>query len=456
MTKRSRNTTFAPFKPSFLFYLWFLTHTLFATTRTVHTQKVQIGVVDAKKTIPQSKQSFLYSTSPPWNSSPQIDHHGFLASTYKCVPGAWEKDARIGGKYGYNSRHTKKLQAEELEVCIRQVPGDGNCLFHSLAASLSWVEDHTHLDFNEYSTNLGRDRKGGSKGLTTRGKKVKRWRNVDINESMDIYGRSAILRQLSVDMLQPQSSILIQSNNSIRKRERPLFLQGSESLKAKELLKVASSQYGMSGEEYCDQMRNEGCWGGGPEIVSICNYLKRPIHVYELISIRPTRKRVYHDSFEDSKPEFRLRRMACFGSPKFDSREPLHILSADCRFPDLAPGLQSHSGNHFMAVFPQRRSRLSHHTSGRRSKRLVNSVPSSLHRNVRLRSGSSKFHRFNGSNTKITKITQDDEKTNRSSNGIISFVPGESVYAPFIDELTSYFKPLICFRKFCRGEWRNR
>jgi len=44
--------------------------------------------------------------------------------------------------------------------------------------------------------------------------------------------------------------------------------------------------------------------------------------------------------------------MACFGSPKFDHREPLHILSADCRFPDLTPGLQASAGNHFMALFP--------------------------------------------------------------------------------------------------------
>ena len=44
---------------------------------------------------------------------------------------------------------------------------------------------------------------------------------------------------------------------------------------------------------------------------------------------------------------------ACFGSPKFDRKEPLHILSADSRFPDLKPGEQLSSGNHFMAIFPE-------------------------------------------------------------------------------------------------------
>ena len=44
--------------------------------------------------------------------------------------------------------------------------------------------------------------------------------------------------------------------------------------------------------------------------------------------------------------------MACFGSPKFDRRPALHILSADSRFPDLRPGEQLAAGNHFLAVFP--------------------------------------------------------------------------------------------------------
>jgi len=44
--------------------------------------------------------------------------------------------------------------------------------------------------------------------------------------------------------------------------------------------------------------------------------------------------------------------MACFGSPKFDRSPALHILSADSRFPDVTPGEQLESGNHFLAIFP--------------------------------------------------------------------------------------------------------
>jgi hypothetical protein len=44
--------------------------------------------------------------------------------------------------------------------------------------------------------------------------------------------------------------------------------------------------------------------------------------------------------------------MACFGSPKYDRKEPLHILSADSRFPDVEPKRIRRVGNHFLALFP--------------------------------------------------------------------------------------------------------
>lgn len=50
--------------------------------------------------------------------------------------------------------------------------------------------------------------------------------------------------------------------------------------------------------------------------------------------------------------QFALRRMACFGSPKFDRRQPLHILSADSRFPDVDAHRIRRVGNHFLALFP--------------------------------------------------------------------------------------------------------
>ena len=235
----------------------------------------------------------------------------------------------------------------------------------------------------------------------------------DEEDIYKLYERSSKLRQIAVEMLSPKSSnndqIDIEDHHTQKtkqhqqqqhhpkitkrhQRKRLLFLQGNEYLHRDELLHIAASQYDLTGYEYCELMENDGVWGGGPEIVALCNYLKRPIHVYELISIRPSsshrssssssngitskshgkkERRRRHQIRDDhnvqqfrksehrintkkqsTKPEFRLRRMACFGSPKFDYKEPLHILSADCRFPDLKPGQEASNGNHFLAMFP--------------------------------------------------------------------------------------------------------
>lgn len=164
-----------------------------------------------------------------------------------------------------------------------------------------------------------------------------------------------------------------------------LFLQGNEYHHARDLVAAAAAQYELSPEEYCDQMRKDSYWGGGPEIVALCNVLRRPIHVYELATVSSPESSLAGGGanfgedglmgeglVEESKAlvarrggeedseggivegsQFRLRRMACFGSPKFDRRDALHILSADSRFPDVEPGKHLSSGNHFLAMFPQ-------------------------------------------------------------------------------------------------------
>jgi hypothetical protein len=170
-----------------------------------------------------------------------------------------------------------------------------------------------------------------------------------------LYQHSTKLRQLAVDCLED--------------RRKLLFLQGHEYLRARELVEAAASQYGISGKEYCELMRQPSYWGGGPEIVALCNVLQRPIHVYELHVPKESSSRSRRKKNKDSRgggesspatdltssspSSFVLRRMACFGSPKFDRYPALHILSADSRFPDIAPGKQLPSGNHFLAIFPE-------------------------------------------------------------------------------------------------------
>eukprot|EP00574_Skeletonema_japonicum_P010022 CAMPEP_0201720300 /NCGR_PEP_ID=MMETSP0593-20130828/5295_1 /ASSEMBLY_ACC=CAM_ASM_000672 /TAXON_ID=267983 /ORGANISM="Skeletonema japonicum, Strain CCMP2506" /LENGTH=283 /DNA_ID=CAMNT_0048210925 /DNA_START=519 /DNA_END=1370 /DNA_ORIENTATION=- len=142
-------------------------------------------------------------------------------------------------------------------------------------------------------------------------------------------------------------------------------------MKTTELLSTASSQYGISPEEYCELMMQDSYWGGGPEIVALCAVLRRPIHVYELVPLvdggesgvtvsdsnggqQQREETMYKDPTSN---QFCLRLLATFGSPKFDSKEPLHILSADSRFPDVDPKCALKDGNHFLAMFPVDRMR---------------------------------------------------------------------------------------------------
>jgi len=368
---------------------------------------------------------------PPWNLSPNIDEEGFFISKYKRKHGEWEHgiieyedddddddnevdmNGDADGGIQLEDKHTThsnegdttiqheappipliggKYHCLDEPVYIRQVPGDGNCLFHSISVSMALVTNRTHIDMttppssSSSSSSLRhknhRSRKQQQQhvqSLPLSSQKRKQYKH-DIKH---LYHHSRHLRSAAVDILS-------------RNPRKLLFLQGNEYLRAKDLVSAAAAQYGMTGKEYCEQMRKDSYWGGGPEIVALCNFLRRPIHVYELCcddddddngdeevdmemeedcvenfqsggsskngmdvadtKDAKTRKSSRRSSFHrpsEYNTQFQLRRMACFGSPKFDRREALHILSADSRFPDIESGKQLASGNHFLALFPE-------------------------------------------------------------------------------------------------------
>lgn len=57
-------------------------------------------------------------------------------------------------------------------------------------------------------------------------------------------------------------------------------------LPASALLKLAAADLSLSPAQYCKNMLMDREWGGGPEIIALCNYMQLPIHVYELKSRR--------------------------------------------------------------------------------------------------------------------------------------------------------------------------
>ena len=206
---------------------------------------------------------------PPWNASPNIDPDGFITNSYHRIPGEWESEANIGGKH---------LQLEN-NVLIRQVPGDGNCLFHSITVALALLVNSTHIDMvgrtrtrtRMISNNKKRKRKKCKSSTHTNVSPSSSSSQTAIYDLKHLYTHSQYLREKAVDVL---------SHNP----RRLLFLQGNEYLRARDLVNAAAAQYNLTGQEYCDLMRKESYWGGGPEIVALCNYLKRPIYVYELCS----------------------------------------------------------------------------------------------------------------------------------------------------------------------------
>jgi len=180
--------------------------------------------------------------------------------------------------------------------CVQQVQGTGDCLFHSIAISMAFDDNETHLDMHDS------------------------W----------LDQRVAQLRALAVDTL-------------VNEANSTFHLEGDQTISASELVAAAAEQYNMTSEEYCNSMRRKGVWGGGPEILALVNAMKRPIHVFEPVAVH-------------NGTEFRLQLCGAFGSPKFDKcGKRVCIVAADDRFPVCKPlEVKRHGegGNHFLALIP--------------------------------------------------------------------------------------------------------
>lgn len=178
----------------------------------------------------------------------------------------------------------------------RQVQGTGDCLFHSIAISMAFEDNETHLEMHDV------------------------WLDSRVSE----------LRKLAVDTLTEQAN-------------STFHLEGDQTISAAELVAAAAEQYNISSADYCISMRRKGIWGGGPEILALVNALQRPIHVFEPVAA-------------SNGTEFRLQLCGAFGSPKFDTcGKRVCIVAADDRFPTCKPAeVKRHGegGFHFLALLP--------------------------------------------------------------------------------------------------------
>ena len=229
-----------------------------------------------------------------------------------CLPQSKQQSHKSPTELLHSSFLHEMFETEEdssERFLVRQVPGDGGCLFHALTVCLDYRYSKKHNDF------------------TSRHRKI-----------------SNKIRKLAVNLLMRDNDTLIMDNK--------------ETITSSQLLGIVADHYNMTTHEYCKKMVQPNTWGGGPEIVAISNHLKRPIHVYELSGSECHRLEAGATTIVDGVQlgahKFKL--CAKFGSPSFDHKAPLHILCADGRFPDIRPKQAKKVGDHFLALFPCDRS----------------------------------------------------------------------------------------------------
>lgn len=232
-------------------------------------------------------------------------------------------------------------------VAIRQVPGDGSCLFHAIAAGLicqQMVEKNDTVAATSHDPTIFPDMR-------------------QLHPPMSkVLNLSSKLRQQAVDTLQYSLD-----------QQSLLHLHTNQTISASELIKSATQQYdGITKTEYLKDMRQYGVWGGGPEIVALANALGRQIILLEpwdddvsVAGNHLSECALNSDGIDHST--FYLKVTARFGKRR-DVNEGsgvrvdnglsgnILILLANQEFPRMSgkkyAGTDYNSRNHFLAVFP--------------------------------------------------------------------------------------------------------
>ncbi|GFH52695.1 hypothetical protein CTEN210_09171 [Chaetoceros tenuissimus] len=129
----------------------------------------------------------------------------------------------------------KNIENDECEqkALLKQVPGNGSCLFYALASSLLYLK------------------KGDAK---------MEWKVIE--------EKAKQLRYLAVRTLQNPNLVL-----TISKEDR---------IKSSDLLSAVAASFGMNSEQYLANMNRSRCWGGGPEIIALSHALKCSICLYHI------------------------------------------------------------------------------------------------------------------------------------------------------------------------------
>ena len=119
----------------------------------------------------------------------------------------------------------------EMEFGLRNVPGDGDCMFLAVALATA--------------------------------------------TSMGLGANDALLRTIAAETRAVVAQVL-------GAPEGNLHIEKQRIVRAADLLSSAAKQEGLLEAEYLDQLRQGHLQGGGPELTVLANVLRRPISIYEL------------------------------------------------------------------------------------------------------------------------------------------------------------------------------
>ena len=126
---------------------------------------------------------------------------------------------------------TAEGQVEHLEFTMRNVPGEGDCMFLAVALATS--------------------------------------------TSMGLGGNNALLRSIAADTRSVVADVMAS-------KEGHFHINGNRLVRARDLLCSAAKKEGLDCDTYIEYVRNGNLQGGGPELTVLSNVLRRPISIYEL------------------------------------------------------------------------------------------------------------------------------------------------------------------------------
>jgi len=126
---------------------------------------------------------------------------------------------------------TTEGDVRNLEFNMRNVPGEGDCMFLAVALATS--------------------------------------------TSMGLGGNNAALRSIASDTRSVVAQVMSSNDGTFH-------VNGNRMVRARDLLSSAAKNEGVDCETYVSYVRDGSLQGGGPELTVLSNVLRRPISIYEL------------------------------------------------------------------------------------------------------------------------------------------------------------------------------